>query len=359
MTRFVLPVAALVSAGVLGGIAGAGIWSATSDDSAPATATTTVAATAPATTAQPVAARAGSFALLYKNAIGGVVQVTAQASQQTPLGEQQGQSTGSGFVFDDQGHVVTNQHVVDGATSVRVRFQSGDETTARVVGEDASTDVALLEYDPASVSAKALPLGGSTTLQIGDPLIAIGSPFGLQGTLTTGVVSSLDREIEAPDGFAIDGAIQTDAALNHGNSGGPLLDGQGRVVGMNSQIQSESGGNDGVGYAVPIETIRSVVSQLLTSGTVKHAYLGVRLSDVGTGRGARIESVVAGAPAAGAGLRSGDVVVRVAGEQVADGSDLRAAVSSRRPGDELELRVVRNGKERTVTATLTERPSAN
>jgi putative serine protease PepD len=359
MRKVLLPIAALMAAGVIGGIGGAGIYSAVQDDPAPAAASVTTTTTAAPTTSQPVAARTGSAAAIYKRSIGSVVQVATQSTQQTPLGQQQGQATGSGFVWDDQGHVVTNQHVVDGAQSVTVRFEDGTVVTARVVGEDASTDVALLEVAPSTETPKALPIGSSTALQIGDPLFAIGSPFGLQGTLTTGVVSALNREIEAPNGFAIDGAIQTDAALNHGNSGGPLLDSRGSVVGMNSQIQSDSGGNVGVGYAVPVETISSVVEQLLASGTVKHAYLGVRLSDAPDGKGARIESVIAGAPAAGAGLRGGDVVVRVGDATVADGSDLRAAVSSSRPGDELKLRVVRNGTEQTVTATLVERPSGN
>ncbi len=204
-----------------------------------------------------------------------------------------------------------------------------------------------------------LPLGSTSSLQIGDPVIAIGSPFGLEGTLTTGVVSALGREIEAPNGFAIDGAIQTDAALNQGNSGGPLLDSGGRVVGMNSQIQSESGGNVGIGYAVPIETIRSVVDQLLKTGTVKHAYMGVSLSDVDNGGGARVERVMPGTPADAAGLQAGDVVVEANGTKVTNGSDLRGVVSAGLPGDELTLRVERGGSEKTVTVTLGERPSAN
>src|SRR5215216_1241594 len=297
MRRFVLPVVALVAAGVLGGVTGAAVWEATDDDGGTTQAVTTV-----ATPTAPVASRTGSVAAVYKAAVPSVVEVAADSAQ--------GSATGSGWVFDNDGHVVTNQHVVEGAQVVSVRFHDGKEVEARVVGEDASSDVALLELSSGATVAPALPVGSSSSLQIGDPLIAIGSPFGLQGTLTTGVVSGLGREIQAPDGFAIDGAIQTDAALNHGNSGGPLLDARGRVIGMNSQIQSETGGNVGVGYAVPIETIKSVVTQLLASGQVRHAYLGVQLSDVENGGGALIVQVVEGTPAERAGILSGDVVTR-------------------------------------------------
>jgi putative serine protease PepD len=201
-----------------------------------------------------------------------------------------------------------------------------------------------------------LPLGASKSLAIGEPVIAIGSPFGLDGTLTTGVVSGLDREIRAPDGFGIDGAIQTDAALNQGNSGGPLLDAEGRVVGINTQIQSESGGNDGIGYAVPIETVKEIVAELIASGQVEHAYLGVGLTDAQDG-GAVVD-VVPGGPADAAGLRDGDVVVKAGGDDVANGDALRDAVSSRKPGGTLELEVRRGGETTTVTVELGARPQS-
>jgi putative serine protease PepD len=345
MKRVFLPFAALVAAATLGGIAGAGLWSVTDDDSgAPGAASTA----APATTTAPVVSRAGSVASVYRTAVRSVVTVTVQSAQ--------GTATGSGFVYDGQGRIVTNQHVVDGAATVSVRYHDGREIDAGLVGTDPSTDIALLRPIGGSQGVPALPSGSSTSLEVGDPLIAIGSPFGLEGTLTTGVVSGLGREIQAPDGFAIDGAIQTDAAINQGNSGGPLLDGAGRVVGVNSQIQTETGGNDGIGYAVPIETVRNVVDQLLKSGQVRHAYLGVRLADADNSGGARIERVVPGTPADRAGLQDGDVVVRAGSETVGDGADLRAAVNGHTPGERLELRVKRAGSERTVTVTLGERP---
>jgi putative serine protease PepD len=337
--------AALLAAAVLGGIAGAGLWSVTDDEAAqsPAAASTP----APSSTA-PVAASTSTVASVYKTAVRSVVTVKVQSAQ--------GEATGSGFVFDAKGRIVTNQHVVDGAQNVVVRYHNGREIEAGVVGTDPSSDIALLEPIGGDQGIAALPSGSSTSLEVGDPLIAIGSPFGLEGTLTTGVVSGLGREIQAPDGFAIDGAIQTDAAINQGNSGGPLLDADGRVVGVNSQIQTETGGNDGIGYAVPVETVRNVVDQLLKSGQVRHAYLGVRLSDADSSGGARIEQVVPGTPAANAGLRNGDVIVSAGGKTVSDGADLRAAVSGSTPGDKLELRVKRNGSTLSIEVRLGERP---
>jgi putative serine protease PepD len=340
MKRHLLPLASLAAAGLIGGIGGGALVAATGED----TATTTVTADAPAV---PTSSSTASAAAVYKRAIDGVVTVSASSNL--------GAGTGSGFVYDADGHVVTNEHVVDGATSVSVTFQDGTEATARVVGTDKSTDVAVLEVEGEHDLAP-LPLGSSGTLQIGMPVIAIGSPFGLDGTLTTGVVSGLDREIRAPDGFGISGVIQTDAALNHGNSGGPLLDSAGRVIGINSQIQSESGGNVGVGYAVPIDTVKTIVGQLLENGSVEHAYLGVSLGDA-DGGGAVVD-VVAGAPADRGGLEDGDVVVEVDGEAVDDGAALRDAVAAHQPGDELELKVERGGDTETVTVTLGSRPDS-
>jgi putative serine protease PepD len=260
-------------------------------------------------------------------------------------------STGSGFVIDDDGHVVTNQHVVNGAQNVTVRFSNGTESSARVVGEDPSTDVALLQVDDLPDGVEPLELGSVDSLEIGDLVVAIGSPFGLEGTVTAGIVSALDRELTAPDGFTIDGAIQTDAAINPGNSGGPLLDGQGRVVGINAQIASESGGNEGVGYALPIETAKEVVDALKAGKPIERPWLGVQIADA-DGGGAALVDVVNGSPADDAGLQAGDVVLKASGETVADGNDLRRAVTDRDPGDELQLEVRRDGQTREVTVEL-------
>jgi putative serine protease PepD len=350
--KYVVPFAALLAAAVLGAVAGVGLWEAVDDEATPAAATTTTAAN------RPVAASTGSVAELYEQTIPGVVEITAASGPQGfPFGGQGQASTGSGWVLNAEGYVVTNQHVIDGADEVTVKFHDGEEVSADVVGADASTDVALLKLEEVPDDLQPLDVGSSESLRIGDPVVAIGSPFGLEGTVTSGIVSAKDRQLTAPDGFTIDGAIQTDAALNQGNSGGPLLDAEGRVVGMNSQIASQSGGNVGVGYAVPVETIQRVVDQLQSGGTVEYAYLGVELGDAEDG-GAQIGAVRSGSPADDAGLRAGDVVVKADGEDVEDGDDLRRAVAEREPGDELELEVRRDGDTETLTVTLGTRPTS-
>ena len=343
-------IAALVGATL--GIAG---WEVLDDDTP---ATPAVSDTDTPSSSQPAAVQSDgtSVADIYRRVGGAVVQVRAQA--ESPFG-QEGVATGSGFVIDDEGHVVTNQHVVGSASQVTVVSAEGDEYDAEVVGTDASTDIALLDLEDGA-DLPVLRLGSTESLSVGDLVIAIGSPFGLQGTVTSGIVSGLDREIQAPDGrFVIDGAIQTDAALNSGNSGGPLLDGQGNVVGVNSQIESSTGGNVGVGYAVPVETVKNVVEQLLADGTAEHGYLGVQLGDPGDEEGVPVAEVVAGGPAAEGGLRAGDRIVRIAGAEVDAVADVRTAVGERKPGDRIEVEVRRNGDAETVTVELGDRADAD
>lgn len=346
--RVSVAAAALVAAALVGALAAIGIWQAVDDDQS------STAAPTPAP-AQPIATTATgtSIPALVKRTMPAVVEITASSSSAGPLGGQT--STGSGFLIHDDGHVVTNEHVVSGAQTVSVRFSNGDDVDARVVGTDASSDVALLKLRDVPDGVRSLQLGSSTTLEIGEPVIAIGSPFGLEGTVTSGIVSALGRELQAPNGFTIDGAIQTDAALNRGNSGGPLIDASGRVVGMNSQIASESGGNEGIGYALPAETIRTVTDQLEQGRTIERPYLGVTLGDSPEG-GALVGAVRSGTPAERAGLRAGDVVTAVAGTTVRTGEELRRAVSARQPGDRLELTVRRDGATRTFSVTLGTRP---
>jgi putative serine protease PepD len=365
MKRFLIPVAALLASGLVGGVAAVGVWEAVDDDPA----TTTVEA-APASSARTTSAGGGlSIGEIYDRASPGVVEIRVAAQGVDPnespfapddLPFQQPGATGSGFVIDDEGRIITNQHVVGEAETVTVVFQDGEEAEARVVGTDPSTDVALVQLEnPGDHDLDPLPLGSSDALEIGDPVVAIGSPFGLQGTLTSGIVSALDRELRAPNGFTIDGAIQTDAALNSGNSGGPLLDSQGRVVGINSQIQSENGGNVGIGYAVPIDTAREVVEQLKSGGEVEHAYLGVSLSEPESGQdGVVVSDAVEGGPADDAGLQSGDVIVEIDGEEAESVQDVRAAVDAKQPGDELVLEVRRDGDTERVTVELGERPAS-
>ena len=268
------------------------------------------------------------------------------------------QAQGSGFVYDNQGHVITNQHVVDGAQSVKVAFWNGKTYDAKVVGTDPSTDIAVLDVDaPASV-LQPLALADSSKLEVGDGVIAIGSPFGLEQTVTSGIVSALHRQITAPNDFAIDDAIQTDAAINHGNSGGPLLDLSGRVVGVNSQIESESGGNDGVGFAVSSNTVKRIADALISSGSVDHAYLGVATETSTSPAGAKISTIRTGTPAAGSELTAGDVVTAVDGEAVTSSDELREIVDAHNPGDSVTLTVSRNGETTTLKVVLGTRPNA-
>ncbi len=282
---------------------------------------------------------------IYRLANKGVVELTAAQGQ------------GSGFVYDGDGHIITNAHVVDGASSVSVKFWNGKTFTARVVGTDASTDLAVLKVDAPVSELFPLALGDSSKVLVGDNVVAIGSPFGLEGTVTSGIVSALHREMTSPNRFTIDDSIQTDAAINHGNSGGPLLDAQGKVVGVTSQIESNSGGNEGVGFAIPSNTVRSIASQLISSGKAEHAFLGVVLRDSSSQTGAAINQVRAGTPAARAGLRAGDVVTAAAGKQITSASELRATINAHRPGDTISVTYARGGQNHTVKVKLAARPA--
>src|SRR3954452_6627757 len=269
---------------------------------------------------------------------------------------QAGQSaTGSGFVYDDQGHIVTNDHVVEEANSFEVRIGADTkQIPARLGGKDPSSDLAVLKVDPGAVQGglRPLELGDSKALEPGDQTIAIGSPFGLEGTVTSGIVSSLGRTITAPNNFPIADAIQTDAAINPGNSGGPLLDGNGRVVGVKSQIKSGSGSNSGVGFAVPVSTIQFVVPQIQSGGKVVRAYLGVSNGDTQDLSGAVVGQVVPDGPAQKAGLQKGDKITDIDGRAVKSSEDVSAAVAARKPGEKAKVTVVRGGDRRTLTVDL-------
>ena len=295
---------------------------------------------------------------VYQRTHKGVVEITVSgAAQESPLGGQgRQQSQGSGFVYDSEGHVVTNEHVVAGADSVSVRFWNGKSYDATVVGTDASTDLAVLDVDAPASILSPLALGDSDKVQVGNTVIAIGSPFGLEQTVTAGIVSALHRQMTSPNNFTIDNSIQTDAAINHGNSGGPLINTSGQVVGVNAQIASDSGGNEGVGFAIPSNTAKSIVSQLIASGSVKHAFLGVGLQDA-SGRGAQVSEVRADTPAQRSGLRAGDVITRVDGREITTADELRAAINAKSPGDRVSLTYTRGGKTHTVRVELANRPS--
>ena len=306
-----------------------------------------------------------SVGAIYQKANAGVVEITAtsnaaQGDSTFPFGEQQGgtqQAQGSGFVYDTAGHVITNYHVVQGSSSLQVTFADDSTYDATVVGTDPSSDLAVLKVDAPTDKLHPLSLGDSGAVAVGDGVVAIGSPYGLAETVTSGIVSALGRTIQSTNGYSIPGTIQTDAAINHGNSGGPLFDLRGRIIGVNSQIESESGGNTGVGFAIPSNTVRSVADQLIAGEQVEHAYLGVSLASPLTGSGAQVASVTSGSPAANAGLKAGDVITAFDGTAVASADDLTSAVSEKSPGDEVKITYTRDGDSHTVQATLGTRPS--
>jgi putative serine protease PepD len=356
--------AAALALGAGGGVAAYAVASGT--------ATQTVVRQVTVTDSQPATGSALSVSSLYDRVHKGVVTVKVT----TP----QGDALGSGFVIDSQGHIVTNDHVVDGASSISVEFDDGASYDATLVGADASTDVAVIKVDAPSSELTPLQLGDSSAVQVGDAVVAIGSPLGLNETVTSGIVSALHRTITSPNNFSIPDAIQTDAAINHGNSGGPLLDLEGRVIGINSQIESDSGGNDGIGFAVPSNTVKSIVTQLIASGKVEHAYLGVAVATIddslapqlGVPAGAEITQVQSGTPAADAGLRAadssqavdgqqvptgGDVITAVDGQKISTSEGLQSSIGAKKPGDQVTITYTRDGSEHTVDLTLGTRPS--
>ncbi|MGH2762499.1 MAG: S1C family serine protease [Thermoleophilaceae bacterium] len=319
---------------------------------------------------------------IYREEGRGVVFVQAQGvSASSVFGQQEGTATGSGFVVDEDGTILTNAHVVDGAEEVTVSFEEdGEPIDAEVRGVDLDSDLAVLKIDPGEVEdLTALPLGDSSQLEVGDPVVAIGNPFGLQRTVTTGIVSALQRRIDAPSGFSIANVIQTDASINPGNSGGPLLDAQGRVIGINSQIATGGGqGSVGIGFAVPVNTAKQLLPSLRRGEDIERAYLGVRMLDVSEAvadevdlpvdEGVLVESVEDGSPAQDAGVRGtesdpaggiaspGDVIVSVDGEEVTSADQVVSAVAGKQPGDSISLEVRRGDDTRTLRVELGERP---
>jgi S1-C subfamily serine protease len=330
-----------------------------------------------------------SLAKVYEQSEGGVVQVKTTAVVETPdpfgFTQQQPQrGLGSGFVIDKSGHIVTNLHVVQGADEVEVSFSNGEEMDASVVGDDQSTDIALLKVEADSRALRPLSLGNSDTLRVGDEVVAIGNPLGYERTMTAGIVSALGRVIEAPNQFSIDEVIQTDAPINTGNSGGPLLNADGDVVGVNTQIATAGGpGNIGIGFAVPINTVKDVVAQLIEDGTVEHAYLGVgtqeidddiaKLFSLPVKRGLLISRVEEGSPAERAGLRGGteqvlvegttwiiggDIIVEADGTEVGTAEQLLDVIDEKNPGAKMTLRIYRDGEPQNVEVELGRRPDS-
>jgi S1-C subfamily serine protease len=337
---------------------------------------------------------------IYKADGDGVAFVEAQlgAEESTepspfnPFGEEEeesqggGTATGSGFVVDDEGHILTNNHVVEDADKVTVKL--GDSDTVRdaeVVGTDPSSDLALLKVDAPSSELNPLELGSSSKVEVGDPVVAIGNPFGLDRTVTSGIVSALQRQIQAPDGFSISNVIQTDAAINPGNSGGPLINAEGEVIGINSQIETggSSSGNVGIGFAIPIDTAKAEIQSLIDNGEVEHAYLGIsggtitpelaQELNLPVKEGVIVQEVVKGGPADKAGVEGsstqatiegaevglgGDIITEVDGKKVTSMEEIVTLVEEAQPGEDLDLTLLRDGNDKKATVTLGTRPSA-
>jgi putative serine protease PepD len=298
---------------------------------------------------------AKSVADIYRSSVAGVVEIKVSSTSGTPnpFGQPQAQvAQGTGFEIDDKGDIVTNAHVVSGATSISVETNDGKTYRATLVGSDATTDVAVIHINAAASALHPLTFGDSTALAVGDPVVAIGDPFGLADSVSAGIVSALGRTITSPDNHPIQDAIQTDAALNHGNSGGPLFNDQGEVVGITSQIYADqnTSGNVGIGFAVPSATVGRIAGELIADGQASHPYLGVSLADADGG--ARVTQVASGSAAADAGLEAGDVITAVDGRAVANADDVVARISAMSPGDAVTLSVQRNGSSTTLHATL-------
>ncbi|HZD87196.1 MAG TPA: trypsin-like peptidase domain-containing protein [Gaiellaceae bacterium] len=365
IARRVLPV---VAAAAVGAGVGAAVYATTS--SGPAT----TAAPSVVVPAQPTSSQTSGNTLtqLYKQDAPGVVDITVTSTTSSSGGSgsqnpfapgfgqppnQKTEAEGTGFVIDSKGDIVTAEHVVDGANSITVHFQNGTSAKATLVGSDKSTDTAVINVNVPSSQLHPLALGNSSSVQPGDAVVAIGSPFGLTESMTAGIVSAVNRTITAPNRFSIPGAIQTDAAINHGNSGGPLIDvATNTVIGVNDQIESDTQDNAGVGFAVPIDAAKSVADTLIAGGTVRHAWLGVGISDAASG-GVRITQVVSNSPAAKAGLQAGDVIEAVNGNSVANADALSAIVTGDKPGQQVTLTVRHGSTTKHVTVTLGTQPS--
>jgi len=334
--------------------------------------------------------KAMSINEIYRRWAPGVVQITSTSIvnvPQDPLfgnpfapSTEEQQSLGSGFVINKAGHIVTNYHVIEGAKSVQVSFSNGDNVKARVVGSDPSTDIAVLQVKAHSRALTPLAWGNSDALQVGDSVVAIGNPFGYTRSVTQGIVSALDRPLTAPNDFPIQHAIQTDAALNHGNSGGPLLDARGEVIGVNSQISTGNTGqqgNLGIGFAIPSNTVRNVVAQIIEHGHVDHAVIGIRVQELTPSvaelfrlpvkQGLLVAHVQAGSGAADAGLKGptdqvvvagvtwplgGDIIVEADGVATTTVNKLSDVIANHKPGDTIKLVIYRGDTKQTIEVKL-------
>jgi len=358
--RRVLPLAVALA---IGAGAGAGAYALTSHGSKMPSASPVVIPAQPASSTSTV----DSLTQLYKEDAAGVVDIKVVSSSSgntsnfpfgVPGGTQKEEAEGTGFVIDSKGDIMTAEHVVDGATSIKVQFQDGSTSSATLVGTpDKSTDTAVIHVDVPASKLHPLALGNSSSVQPGQSVVAIGSPFGLAETMTAGIVSATNRTITAPNGFSITGAIQTDAAINHGNSGGPLIDtATNTVIGINDQIESDSNDNAGVGFSVPIDRARGVARTLIAGGKVQHAYLGVLIRS--SAGGAKVSCVVKGGPADSGGLKVGDVITKFSGSTIGAADTLTKAVTGAKPGEKVAVSIRRDGSTKQLSLTLGTQPSS-
>jgi S1-C subfamily serine protease len=388
-------VAPLLIAAVVGGgaaLAGAEVTGLLDDEP---TVVTTIAAPESSAPVAFAESKRLSVNQIYRRSAPGVVQITTTSVRTVdpdpflnPFGlpeRQRQQALGSGFVIDKAGHLVTNFHVVQGAQQIEVSFTNRDSVKARVVGSDPSTDVAVLEVDVDARALRPLRLGSSDQVEVGDSVVAIGNPLGLERSVTAGIVSAIHRPLTAPNDFTIDDVIQTDASINSGNSGGPLIAANGRVIGVNTAIATGgtgARGNIGIGFAVPIDTVRDVASQLIEHGRVEHAFLGVgaqpiepeiaRAFNLPVGRGLMVVRVFEGTGADRAAIRGGtdevvvagesyrlggDIIVKIDGKPVRTSAELREAISAKKPGEEVTVEAFRGDDLRRFVVTLSAQPA--
>ena len=310
---------------------------------------------------------------IYRSLSPGVVHITSTVAVESFFGVYPQQGTGSGSIIDNEGHILTNYHVVRDARRLDVTLADKSTYRATFVGADPDNDIAVIKINASANQLRVIPMGTSSDLAVGQKAIAIGNPFGLDRTLTTGVISGLDRPLQTEEGQVIEKVIQTDASINPGNSGGPLLNKQGQIIGINAAIFSPSGGSVGIGFAIPVDTAKKLLPELIASGQVRKGYLGVSTAPltpaltqelgINVKQGMIVVDVQSGGPAEAAGLRGlqgenkiGDIILNIDGQPLKDPGDLARIIGSHKPGDKVTLGVLRQGRQQQVEVTLGNRP---
>ncbi|MDA0159035.1 trypsin-like peptidase domain-containing protein [Solirubrobacter ginsenosidimutans] len=352
----------LVVCSLLGGGTSVAALAATGNLGHDTTKTTVVTGAASTTSQESAASTALDAEALYASTSAGVVDITSKGVTSNGGTPQQstGTATGTGFEVDTQGHIVTAAHVVDGASSVTVKLADGTTRTATVLGKDDATDIAVLKIDPSGLKLSPLKLGSSSSIDVGAAVAAVGDPFGYERSISTGIISGVDRTIQAPNGFTVAHALQIDAAINPGNSGGPILDSSGNVIGIADQIATDGSSeqSSGVGFAVPIDLVKSELTTLEAGKAVEHAYLGVSTSDASSSTsGVTVAGITSGGPAQAAGLQAGDVITKLGDATVSDQNGLVAAIAALKPGAQVDVTVVRGSSTTQLHVTLGTQPA--